>query len=94
MQYICLTAKHHDGFCLWDTKQTTYNSVNSPHGKDIVGLLANACPKRKFPLCLYYSIADWHHPNYPNRAATTNSLPNRAILRTGTNNGIPARPNP
>lgn len=67
MQYICLTTKHHDGFCLWDTKQTTYNSVNTPHGKDIVGLLANACHKRKFPLCLYYSIADWHHPNYPNQ---------------------------
>ncbi len=66
MQYICLTAKHHDGFCLWNTKQTFYNTVNTPYGKDIVGLLADACHRRKFPLCLYYSIADWHHPNYPN----------------------------
>lgn len=67
MQYLCLTAKHHDGFCLWDTKLTRYNTMNTPYGKDIVGRLAEACHRRKFPLCLYYSIADWHHPSYPNQ---------------------------
>src|SRR5215471_20924282 len=36
MKYICLTSKHHDGFCLWDTKQTTYNTMNTPYGKDVV----------------------------------------------------------
>lgn len=66
MSYICLTTKHHDGFCLWDTKQTSYNTMNTPYGKDIVRMLAVACHRRHFPLCLYYSIADWHHPNYPN----------------------------
>lgn len=67
MRYVCLTTKHHDGFCLWDTKQTDFNTMNTPYGKDIVGMLAEACHRRGFPLCLYYSCADWHHPNYPNQ---------------------------
>ena len=67
MRYICLTTKHHDGFCLWNTAQTDYNVMNSPYGRDILGMLADACHRRDFPLCLYYSVADWHHPNYPNQ---------------------------
>ena len=67
MKYLCFTTKHHDGFCLWDTKFTDFNTMNSPYGKDILKLLADACHRRNFPLCLYYSIADWHHPNYPNQ---------------------------
>jgi alpha-L-fucosidase len=67
MGYICLTTKHHDGFCLFESKETDFHSVNSPYGKDVVGKLAQACQKRGFPLCLYYSIVDWHHPNYPNQ---------------------------
>ncbi len=67
MTYICLTTKHHDGFCLWDTKQTAFNTMNTPYGKDIVRLLADACHRRGVPLCLYYSIADWNQPNYPNQ---------------------------
>jgi alpha-L-fucosidase len=66
MKYICLTAKHHDGFCLWKTELTRFNTMNTPYGKDIVQMLAEACHRRHFPLCLYYSIADWNHPNYPN----------------------------
>lgn len=66
MKYVCLTTKHHDGFCLWDTKFTKFNTMNTPYGRDIVGMLAAACRKRDVPLCLYYSIADWNHPNYPN----------------------------
>ncbi|MBI5393944.1 MAG: alpha-L-fucosidase [Verrucomicrobia bacterium] len=67
MKYICLTTKHHDGFCLFESKHTAYNTMHTPYGKDIVKLLADACHRRKFPLCLYYSIADWHQPNYPNQ---------------------------
>ncbi len=67
MKYICLTTKHHDGFCLWDTQFTPFNTMNTPYGKDIVKLLADACHRRKFPLCLYYSVVDWHHKNYPNQ---------------------------
>lgn len=67
MKYLCFTAKHHDGFCLWDTKHTAFNTMNTPYGKDLLAQLANACHRRKFPLCLYYSIADWRQPNYPNQ---------------------------
>jgi alpha-L-fucosidase len=67
MEYVCLTTKHHDGFCLWDTKRTEFNIMRSPYGRDIVGRLADACHRRNFPLGLYYSVVDWHHPNYPNQ---------------------------
>ena len=67
MKYITLTTKHHDGFCLWDSKQTSFNTMNTPYKKDIIGMLSDACHKRKVPLCLYYSIADWNQPNYPNQ---------------------------
>jgi alpha-L-fucosidase len=67
MKYVCITTKHHDGFCLWDTRQTSFNTMNTPYKRDIIGMLADACHKRSVPLCLYYSIADWNHPNYPNQ---------------------------
>lgn len=67
MKYITVTTKHHDGFCLWDTKQTAFNTMNTPYGKDIIGMLSDACHRRNIPLCLYYSIADWNHPSYPNQ---------------------------
>ena len=67
MRYICFTTKHHDGFCLWNTAQTDYNVMHTPYGRDILGMLAEACHRRNFPLCLYYSVVDWHHPNYPNQ---------------------------
>jgi len=67
MRYVCLTAKHHDGFCLWDTKLTPYNTMNTPCGRDLVGQFADACHRRGVPLCLYYSVVDWHQPNYPNQ---------------------------
>lgn len=67
MKYITITTKHHDGFCLWDTKQTKFNTMNTPYKQDIIGMLSEACHRRNVPLCLYYSIADWNHPNYPNQ---------------------------
>jgi alpha-L-fucosidase len=67
MKYIVITTKHHDGFCLWDTKHTDFNTMHTPYGKDILAQLADACHKRNFPLGFYYSCADWHHPNYPNQ---------------------------
>jgi alpha-L-fucosidase len=66
MEYLSFTTKHLDGFCLWDTKLTQFNTMNTPYGKDILGMLAEACHRRNIPLCLYYGITDWHHPNYPN----------------------------
>ncbi|NMB97803.1 MAG: glycoside hydrolase [Clostridiaceae bacterium] len=66
MEYICFTAKHHDGFCMWDTAFTDYNIMNTPYGRDVLGQLAEACQRRNMALSIYYSLPDWHHPNYPN----------------------------
>ena len=62
MKYICFTAKHHDGFCMWDTKETSYNVMNTPYGKDVLKMLADACEKHDMLLSIYYSNPDWHHP--------------------------------
>lgn len=66
MEYMTFTSKHHDGFCLWDSKLTEFNVMNSPYGKDVVKMLTDACHRRSFPLEIYYSVVDWHHPAYPN----------------------------
>lgn len=61
MKYICFTTKHHDGFCMWDTKFSDYNIMNTPYGKDVLKELAEACKKHGVLLSLYYSNPDWHH---------------------------------
>ena len=65
MRYVILTTKHHDGFCLWDTKQTDHNVMRSPLGRDVVGELAAACRKEGLAFGTYYSTCDWHHPAFP-----------------------------
>jgi alpha-L-fucosidase len=67
MQYICFTTKHIDGFCLFETKHTDYNIMNTPYGKDTLKMITDACHRRGFPICLYYSVIDMHQPNYPNQ---------------------------
>ena len=62
-EYIVFTAKHHDGFCMWDTKTTDFKVTNTPAKRDVVGELAAACKRRGMRLGLYYSNPDWHHPN-------------------------------
>jgi alpha-L-fucosidase len=65
MKYMMLTSKHHDGFCLWDTKQTDYNIMNSPFKRDVVKELSDACKKGGIAFGTYYSTCDWHHPDFP-----------------------------
>jgi alpha-L-fucosidase len=65
MKYIVLTTKHHDGFCLWDTQQTDYNIMHSPFHRDVVKELAAACKKQGIAFGTYYSVTDWHHPDFP-----------------------------
>jgi len=70
MKYITVTSKFHDGFCLFRTSQTPYNSFDSPARRDLVGELAEACHKKGLGLFLYYSYAaDWHHPYFYARRA-------------------------
>lgn len=65
MKYLVITAKHHDGFCLWPSAYTDYNIMATPFKKDVVGLLAKACKKYGIRFCIYYSVLDWHYPEYP-----------------------------
>ena len=65
MKYIVLITKHHDGFCLWNTRQTDYNIMNSPFHRDVVKELSEACRKQGIEFGTYYSTTDWHHPDFP-----------------------------
>jgi len=65
MKYMVLTTKHHDGFCLFATKETDYNIMNSPFKRDVTKELADACRKQGIAFGTYYSVCDWHHPDFP-----------------------------
>jgi len=67
MSYGCLTTKHHSGFCIWDTKSTDYNVMNSPYGKDVVKQFTDAFRANGLKVMLYYSILDTHHKLRPNQ---------------------------
>lgn len=65
MRYITITSKHHDGFCMFDSKLTRYDIVDAtPYGRDPMKALADACHKHGIKLFFYYSLLDWHHPDY------------------------------
>lgn len=65
MTYGCLTTKHHSGFCIWDTKTTDYNVMNSPLKRDVVKEYVDAFRKNDLKVMLYYSILDTHHKLRP-----------------------------
>jgi len=65
MKYAVLTAKHHDGFCLFDSSLTDYKSVNTACGRDLVREYLDAFRAEGIRVGLYYSLLDWHHPDYP-----------------------------
>jgi alpha-L-fucosidase len=81
-QYMVFTAKHHDGFCMFDTSFTDYKITNTPYGQDIARQLANACKDRGMPLGFYYSPPDMHHPAFRDTSK----------LAKENWNGEPARP--
>jgi len=66
MKYAILTAKHHDGFCMFDSKLTDYKISNQFAGRDLVREFLDAFRAEGIKVGLYYSIIDWHHPDYPN----------------------------
>lgn len=70
MRYVNITTRHHDGFCLFRTAQTDYQSLRSPARRDLVGELADACRNKDLGMFFYYSYGlDWHHPYYLPTAA-------------------------
>ena len=81
MRYMVITAKHHDGFCMFDAPGTDYKITNTPFARDVCKELADACARHNMKLGFYYSPPDMHHPGYRDisKPSTQNWLgePNR-----------------
>lgn len=65
MKYVVLTAKHHEGFCLWDSRFTDYKATRTPAGRDLLKEVMEAFRSEGLKTGLYYSLLDWHHPHFP-----------------------------
>lgn len=76
MEYICLTTKHHDGFCMFDTKYTDFNIMNTPYHRDILKELSDACARGGIALSLYYSNPDWDY-RYGYNPHSSHQLPEK-----------------
>jgi len=63
-KFLLITAKHHDGFCMWDTALTDFKITNTAFKRDVMMELAQALRDRGLKLHFYYSLLDWTHPNY------------------------------
>ncbi|MEO9003915.1 MAG: alpha-L-fucosidase [Ginsengibacter sp.] len=64
MKYAVITTKHHDGFCLFDSKFTDYKATKTPYGKDLIREWVDAFRAEGIKIGFYYSLLDWHHPDY------------------------------
>jgi len=64
MRYVVLTAKHHEGFCLWDSAHTDYKAPNTPCGRDLLRPFVEAFRAAGLKVGFYYSLIDWHHPDF------------------------------
>ncbi len=64
MKYAVLTTKHHEGFCMFDTKYTDYKCTNTPAGRDLVREYVDAFRAEGIRIGFYYSLIDWHHPDF------------------------------
>ncbi len=65
MKYAVMTTKHHDGFCLFDSAYTDYKATNTKAGRDLIREYVDAFRAEGIKVGFYYSILDWHHPDYP-----------------------------
>jgi alpha-L-fucosidase len=64
MKYFVITTKHHEGFCLWDSKLTDYKATRSAAGRDVLRPMVEAFRRRRLKVGFYHSLIDWHHPDY------------------------------
>ncbi|NLB54361.1 MAG: alpha-L-fucosidase, partial [Lentisphaerae bacterium] len=63
MKYVVMTTKHHEGFCLWDSKLTDFCATKRGPGRDLVKEFVDACREFDLKIGFYYSLMDWHHPD-------------------------------
>lgn len=71
MKYIVFVTRHHDGFSLWDTQYSDWKVTNTPYGKDVLKMLAEACKNQGIQLGVYYSLLDWNRNDYPYETGRT-----------------------
>ena len=64
VKYMVITTKHHDGFCMFDAHNTDWKVTNTPAGRDLLRELVDAFEAEGIRVGFYYSIMDWHHPDY------------------------------
>lgn len=64
MKYVVLTTKHHEGFCMFDSKYTDYKCTNTKAGRDLVREYVDAFRSEGLHIGFYYSLLDWHHPDF------------------------------
>lgn len=84
MKYFVITTKHHEGFCLWDTKYTDYKVTNTPAGRDLLREVVDAFRAEGLKVGFYYSLIDWHHPDFTiDRVHPLRNSPDRAKLNAG-----------
>jgi len=83
MEYVVLTAKHHDGFCLFDSALTDFKSVNTACGRDFVAEFTEAARAEGLRVGLYYSLLDWDHPDYPHQSDRIHPMRGRADFPDG-----------
>ena len=65
MRYVVITTRHHSGFSMFDTKLSDHNVMNTPYGRDLVREAVDAFRSAGLRVGFYYSLSDWHHPDYP-----------------------------
>ena len=65
MKYAVFTSKHHEGFCMWDSQFTDYKCTNTPAGRDLLREFVDAFRAEGLRVGFYYSLIDWHHPQFP-----------------------------
>ena len=64
MKYAVFTTKHHEGFCMFDSKYTDYKCTNTPAGRDLLREFVDAFRAEGLRIGFYYSLIDWHHPDF------------------------------
>jgi alpha-L-fucosidase len=85
LKYLVITAKHHDGFAIYDSKISDYDIIDAtPYGRDVLKDLSTECKKDGIKFCTYYSIRDWHHPSQePDRNAEEWEIYGKNLMKEG-----------
>lgn len=84
MKYAVMTTKHHDGFCLFETQYTDYKASNTLAGRDLIREYVDAFRAEGLKIGFYYSLLDWHHPDYPIAGDSIHPFRNMPELNTRT----------